>query len=285
MDEDLFIRPSTVSSMMLCPARQTLKTEGEAYVPAEPLVFGSLVHWRIEQYLIGKEALTFDDMSEAFKDIYHRDASEGMDIPKFVSKRRIRELINEAMVAFEEWVGVVLPQLPDEEPLVEHKMQAVVWSQEGSKKVYLTGTPDAIYPKAGVIVDWKTAGRNWNIDKVQSQVQPWAYSLMAEDAGYTINQFHFWVFDRSTESWWLHRHMLDDKHAAQMALAEQAAAFAYLVDSGVSQYTPAGSGWKPRGWHCSPKYCDQWEFCEGKFLVADGQATQPALTLKEKGWK
>jgi len=279
----LTIRPSTVSSMMLCPARQTLKDEAEPYVPSEPLVFGSLVHWRIEQHLKGAENLAYDEMIGALEDIFFQDTGEQFPVYQFASKRFLREMINEAMVAFEAWVETVEPKLPDEEPIIERRLEQVLNPFDDKDPVIvMAGTPDAVYPNAGIIVDWKTAGRNWNKDKVESQIQPWAYSLMS---GFAINLFIFWVYDRATESWWNHTHLLEEYDHAWKAITEQAISFARLVDSGHHVFTPAGSGWKSRGWHCSPKYCDQWETCDGKYLVADGQATQPALTMKERGWK
>jgi hypothetical protein len=201
-----------------------------------------------------------------------------------MSKRRIREFINEVMVAYEEWVKEVLPNLPKEDPVIEGTLHTLVGQTDNGKDVDLTGTPDAVYPMAGIIVDWKTAGRNWDANKMQGQIQPWAYSLMVEwNMGIEVLEFQFYVYDRSTESWWLHRHMLADKEKAQEALKHQAIAFAEMVEVGMPVYTPSGSGWKPRGWHCSPKYCQQWEACKGKYLVADGAANQPPF--KEEGWK
>lgn len=267
--------------MMLCPARQILTNEPDEQATAEALIFGTMVHWRIEQHMAGK-LVDYDDMTRALAKAYMRDVPEG-NINDVATNRQIRELLNEVQVAFEHWQEQVEKLLPDEDPIIEEKMTAQIWD-DGEHVVELTGTPDAMYPKAKLIVDWKTAGKAWSKDKAQGQMQPWAYSLMAKHQGYPIERFEFWVYDRSTEAWWCHVHHLDDIEKGHAAIAVQAVSFAFQVEEGVPVFTPSGSGWKPRGWHCSPRYCDQWWRCPGKFLVADGQATQPALDPVSKGW-
>ena len=271
--------------MMLCPARQILKRPDEA-ITAEPLVFGTLMHWRIEQYWKHR-SVSFERLMQALHDVYFEDTNGG-DILEVLSKKAMRQLCVEVDVAMEAWDATVLPKLPLEQPIIEGTMRIKIWDCGGDiddTQVMLTGTPDAVFPEAKLIVDWKTAGRNWDAVKVDGQIQPWAYATMAQHAGIDVDEFHFWVYDRSTESWWCHRHSLVNFDEASKALKTQAAGFALMVDAGVPIYTPAGSGYKARGWHCSPQYCDQWGHCDGKYLVADGQATLPALDSEQKGWK
>lgn len=268
--------------MMLCPARQTLIRDDDKKTTAEALLFGTMTHWRIEQEMLGESGFDFDRMSSRLKELYYEDTNGG-DLLEVVSKRKAREFINEVMVAYEAWVEQVEPMLPDDEPIIEQTMSAEVFN-DNEYIVEMTGTPDVVYPVSKLIVDWKTAGRNWNVDKVQGQVQPWAYSLLAKYNGYPIERFEFWVYDRSTESWWAHVHHLEDLDNAHQALLDQTVAFALQVERGIPVYTPSGSGWKSRGWHCSPQYCDQWGRCNGKYLVADGRANEPALDPISKGW-
>lgn len=284
MTTTLQIRPSTISSMMLCPARQILKRDDDAGQTAEALLFGTMTHWRIEQHLLGETGFDFDRMASKLKELYYEETNGGQ-LLDVITKRQAREFINEVMVAYEAWLVEVAPNLPDEAPVLEKTLEAKIWSDD-RYEIYLTGTPDAMFLKDGLIADWKTAGRNWNADKVDGQVQPWAYTLLASFNGIEISQFDFWVYDRATESWWRHVHSLPYMNTAHEALIHQAAAFAILEHEGIPIYSPAGSGFKARGsWHCSPNYCDQWGRCKGKYLIADGKAHEPALDPITKGWQ
>lgn len=283
MTKTLEIRPSTVTSMQLCPARTMLRGEPEFNViPNEPLPFGSLVHWYIEQHL----AMTIPTKAEARSElarIFYKDSSKKLS--EYASDAVIDALISEAIIAVEAWVDQIQPHLPDEEPIVERKLRTVIGGVPGVD-VELFGTPDAIYPKAKLIVDWKTAGKQWDKKKVEGQLQPIAYPLLVgEELGLDIEEFAFCVYARDSELWHIHNIRLVDVDRRREAFVDLTIGYALMIDSHVPVFTPGGQAFhSTRGWHCSPKYCDAWGACSGKYLIADGKAQQPALEDNERGW-
>lgn len=283
----IYVRPSTVTSHALCPARTGLRAwDGFNHYPNEALLFGSLMHWMIELTLKGIQFSDRDALYELtvlfVKDI--PDSTENVTLLKEVTSPNQRQaLVTEATEAWSVWNNTVLPLLPKEDPVVEKPLSMTLrHGTEGHETIVLRGTPDVVYPETGLIIDWKTAGRNWSDDKAEGQLQRVGYPMMAlADKGWDITDFHFWVFDRSSGRWNIFRTSTGPVEA-ESAFISNALQAAQNEIHGIFTYTPSGGGFKARGWHCSPKYCDAWSCCEGKFLVADGQANEPALTLKER---
>jgi hypothetical protein len=150
--------------------------------------------------------------------------------------------------------------------------------------IEMFGTPDAVYPVDELIVDWKTAGRQWDKKKIPGQLQPLAYNalLAASMSMPDFFVFHFYVYDRSKGNWKLFDYGRPSSLQVD-ALIEQAFGMA-LLSEGAPVYTPQGQGYTTRGWHCDPRYCDAWEICPGKYLVKDGKEKKRALRVSERGW-
>lgn len=286
--KQLFIRPSTVGSWMLCPARPGLRHMPEYNLtPNEPLMFGSAVHWGIEYYLKHGHIPPLKDMVLELFNIFVKD--QGVEDPvvfgAFTSTGQRDKLAKDALAAVIEWERGVLPDLPDEVPDVERTVQAVAgygFIGEQEYEVTVRGTPDAVYEQAHTIVDWKTAGRKWNADKMDGQIQPIFYPWMwDEEFGVGITDFSFIIYDRSA-GWWNTMTRKVGSPAAIEAACQTAVHAAIAIESKSLSYTPSGGGFKARGWHCSPQYCDAWGVCEGKHIVNDGRENEPAMTTKER---
>ncbi len=280
----IYVRPSTVTSHALCPARTGLIRK-EGHYPNEALLFGSLVHWMIEQTLRGNQfssAGALLELSVMFvKDI--PDSVDTVDFKSVTSQDQRQLMVYEADEAWKAWRSKVQPLLPDEVPFIEETLaMSVHYGKNQPHEIVLRGTPDAVYPEAGLMIDWKTAGRAWAKDKAEGQLQRIAYPMMAAaDKDWQIDTFIFWVYDRAKKVWDKYE-TASGPHRAEAAFLFNTLQVAFNQMNEHTTYTPSGGGFKARGWHCSPQYCDAWGICDGKYLVADGQADQPALTLKER---
>jgi len=275
------IRPSTVSSMMLCPARTMLREANEPYQPAEALVFGSVVHARIEHNLTSTAEVS---VSGLLRQVW-ADDTDGSDVDDYISEVRKAQLVYEVVVAYDKWLQQVKPFLPQSEAIVERKFRSTIGMHPVSNEaVEMFGTPDVVYPDEGLIVDWKTAGRGWDKRKMQAQMQPMAYNvLVADGLGYNdVFGFTFYVYDRQKEAWKKHDYGKPSQDAID-AFIQQAFGMA-LLSEGEPIFTPGGQGNTARGWHCDPRYCDRWGVCPGKYLINDVKAKQREKRLHEKGW-
>jgi hypothetical protein len=286
MTEPIYIRPSTVSSYLLCPGRPIQAYRpGYNTVPNEALLFGSLVHWYIEFGLQNEgQRPTFAEGARALEEIFVKDQrnDEPLAMTDTVPPSKVRDMISEADKALVNWQAYVFPKLPLEPPVIEETLEMVIGGYN-DRPVILTGTPDIVYPEASLIIDWKTAGRDWDKDKKNGQIQPIAYPMLYANQHQVSppKNFHFWVYDRSKIFWSLHKRegVRPEQTTAFLLLALQVA---IDIEEQRNLWTPAGGGFKARGWHCSPQYCDAWGVCVGKFLVADGRENEPALTIKER---
>ena len=183
--ERIDIRPSTIQSIMLCPARTMLRGHDNFDpVPSEGLAFGSMEHWCIEQVLTGKGTPSFDACLLALDEILLRDVPEksraevGADLDRLISGKQRRNLIVEALDALDEWRKWVLPDLPTKgEMHVERPRERLV-AATGDVEVWLIGTPDLVFPGESMVYDWKTAGMAWKAEKYQQQIQPIAYRYL-----------------------------------------------------------------------------------------------------------
>ena len=280
----LEIRPSTVSSMMLCPGRTMGRgNDGFNDKPSEALVFGTLVHARIEQHLLGKGEMS---MHEKLHEIWLDDGGTEHEWKRLVPIDTRNKVVEGALLAYEKWYQNIRPFLPTTQAVVEEKLTSTIGMHpETNEAVTMFGTPDVVYPEEWLIVDWKTAGRGWDKKKMAGQMQPMAYNLLAADK-YGFEEtfsFQFYVYDRKAESWKLHDY---GKPSLVAIDAFRAQAFGMaLLSEGEPVYTPGGQGWAARGWHCDPRYCDSWSGCPGKHLINDGKANQRALRVQERGWK
>jgi len=286
MGDVFYIRPSTVQSYLLCPARTGLRgQEGFNYLPNETLLFGSVTHWLIEQIQErGGDVPRIDELLAAMQAVYVKDAPDELKDSKLtaVTTRAQRmTLADGALEASELWLSQVERNLPSD-PHVEEtlEMEIGIW---GERPVVLRGTPDSVWPEVGLVADWKTAGRAWDAKKIEGQLQRIYYPMMAtEHYDEAFIRFDYWVFNRDKSVWDQHKAPAPTE-AEMHAAREMAMAVAGSMIETSWTFAPAGQAFHAtRGWHCSPKYCDAWAVCPGKHLIRDGKANQRAITIKER---
>lgn len=284
MGEPFYIRPSTVQSFMLCPARAGLRGDSDYnYLPNEPLLFGSVTHWIIEQMQAGKVP-KIDEVLGELDTIYAKDTPEWLvyaPLSRVTNRKQRLAIVGEALDAAESWVTDVEPKLPPD-PLVEQTLAMTIGTYK-DREIILRGTPDSVWLDEGLVADWKTAGKAWDAKKIEGQLQRIFYPMLAaHHHDVEIKRFDYWVFDRANAQWDQHKAIAPSKSEKDAASAFAWSTAATLID-GTHGYAPAGQAFhQTRGWHCSPKYCDAWAICVGKHLIRDGKASLPAITIKER---
>lgn len=287
--KDLVIRPSTVQSYMYCGGRPGYRgTEGFNYYPNEALLFGSAMHWEIEQRMAGNSP-TLHDLELELHRIWVKDLPESVQgsqlvyLNKVTTKAQRLGMAKSVRQAVDEWEIHVLPNLPESEVTAEMTMRALA-GRHGDYDVYVQGTADAIWLEDGTIVDWKSANAMWKPMKVEAQIQPIAYPwLVKESFSVDIKEFTFWVYDKAAQLWAPFTRKLKDNPKQTGAFRLAAVNAAVALEEGTWTWTPAGQAFHAsRGWHCSPKYCDAWDVCWGKHLIQDGKQDLPAIKMKEK---
>ncbi len=283
----LTIRPSTVGSYLLCGGRPGQKDmPGYQIYPNEVLLFGSGMHWLIEQRLEGHDPSPVEVELQLHL-IYVKDIPETYDMSKVVflnkvtNKAQRKMMAKEIVEAVDLWETQVRDTLPDGRMLIEKKMTAEVCAHD-DYAVDLTGTPDVVFPDDGVIIDWKSAGKMWDPKKMQGQIQPIAYPwLVSQALDIDITEFIFWVYDRKGK-WWAPFTRQGPTEGQVAAFRDMARVVAINLHEGTWTWNPSGQGYTTRGWHCSAKYCDAWSLCVGKFLIADGKDGAEAPTQRER---
>jgi hypothetical protein len=255
------LRPSDIGAWTLCPKRLELKDTQSEY-PSYAMSRGSLLHARIEHHLTrGKTFNAYDEYDQIVSRDTHGNV-EALDLPA----GKVADLIVETEYAYQTWLTQVAPTIEKfgDDIVVEHRLERELGAHT------MGGTPDLVVPGEKLIIDWKTANRQWKDTKAEGELQPPAYTWLNDWAEAT---FVFWVCDMSNYQWKAHKVVVTDIQVdAWWGLANEVG---NAVDAGIYAPTPSGQSWTGvRGWHCSPKYCSAWNVCDAKHLIADMQGIQ-----------
>lgn len=292
--ETFYLRPSTVTSAMLCGGRVALKSASDFnHLPNEALLFGTMTHESIEHMLLDRDQLSDTEFWAATDEAYVNNIPDHVDQhtvdaikrpSEFLSRKRQGAFRGEVLDAVSAWYkDGWLDRFDTHEIYVEEPVEypiKTVTTTAGTYRVVLRGTPDVVDVDTKTVFDWKTAGAPWNPKKVEGQFQRIAYPMMLTDDP-CIYQMTYVVYDRSSGVWFPYNTEVPTKAEMRAAL-HQSLMVAKSILNGDFHYTPMGQGYTTRGWHCSPKYCDGWAVCKAKHLIADGKAEESALTIKER---
>lgn len=282
-DTDLLIRQSTIESMMLCPAKVGYTSHPDYdSTPSEAMVFGTVVHDLIEDHLRNDAPLYLNQPSHATEVFYKVAERDGFDLDEVATERTISESSVEAVLAYQEWVTQWWSVRKDFfSPLVlEERLVRPLGTLPNGRGVWVHGTPDVIEQSG--LTDWKTAGRGWSPGKGETRIQSPTYLWLAEEIRYTLPGLaDYVVYDRQKKRWSSHPYQISEANinAALNVLWE----FSCMIDAQVFPPTPAAAAGRPgRGWWCTPKYCNAWDLCEFKALVADDL---DVLQIRSKRWE
>lgn len=259
---DTIVRQSTIGQLQLCPGRVGFENHpGYLQMISEPLAFGTCVHQLISQDLLKGELqegllLSMHEwVNEILVEQYDWDLER---VPN------IRDFFGEISLAYALWRSHVLPILEGDPIAIEQEARMFLGAGR-TGNIWLQGTADAVYPTT--LVDWKTASRGWKQAKADFSVQASLYMPLHKQAlEVSIQDFTFWVFDRSKAYW--------SRHKTRRSVAQINAALATALQYGrqleaqVFPCTPVpeASFNKARGWYCSAKWCGAWNVCDAKFM-------------------
>lgn len=267
-DTDVLIRQSTINNLLLCGQRVALKgTPGYLKAVSEPLVFGTCLHYLIEEDLKAGDRRhdLLANMEEWVEHILVEDYDWSLDVVPSPG-----DLFGELSMAYRMWASNVLPKLPKQLVAIEEKMELYLGESEGGGGVFLQGSPDLVTESA--IIDWKTAGRGWKDTKATlGSLQPTLYPpLVKQSYGDAPRRFTFWVYNRQ-KNFWESFSTQKRKVATINAGLETAYMYGLQIESGHLPPTPLDENYfeYKRAWYCSPRYCEAWNVCPYKGLVPD----------------
>lgn len=280
--EPIELRPSLLESMSLCPARQSFKEHPDFDdSPSEAMSWGTLMHALVEPTLKGEgvKDYTTKDVLEIW--IANAKEHDDFDIEGAADPLTLRTLAMEARDAYVEWSKTVWQILkPYHIVAVEERLRSFVGVLRSGRAVYLSGTPDVV--RVGELDDWKTSKRHWDQGKADSRAQGVYYAWLAGIRyEVPIDRMHYWSYNRTKGDWQVvTQEISQDNIDAALANAME---YAGMVEAGYYPATPsAPTGKNGRGWWCSAAYCEAWDVCHLKGIIADGVD----LTEKrQKGWQ
>ena len=277
------IRPSTVKSADLCPARVGYRdTPGYRDRASQAMSWGTMVHDGAERVLNGANPL------EVFRPAVLLDRwavlaheRDEFDLHSAAPPERLSEWADEASEALHLWHKTVYPQLPlSDVDDIEVTLTRGLGVYKG-RPVVMYGTPDLVLD--GEIHDWKTAGRAWSEGRANFEAQPSAYTYLKWGFDEEPHKFVFWVYDRSKFEWTPIEVWRDVNQVSSWVM--HAWMRTIQIEEGITPATPTMEryGKTVRGWYCGPKYCPAWDVCDFKWLGDDVDEGTP-IDVKA-GWQ
>jgi hypothetical protein len=243
--------------MAICPERARLgHVRPDLRTGSDATIIGTALHAGIESVLDNRSK-EFGDMLEVVANEY--ETLETTNYKKTnIDEEKIPAYLESMSLAF---YNNILPNV-ELGGSVEHYFQAPLGIEINGYGIWLEGTMDYITP-SGVIWDWKTSSRTYNIkDKQKSAVQPTVYADAAVQLGlcpdYPV-QFRYGIMVR-TET---------PKH--QIATVERTEQHGlwlrHLVRGAVTSALKTGydDNWfmNDSSTLCSQAWCSYWEICKG----------------------
>lgn len=238
---------SSISMYLDCPEAWRRK-----YIAGEPtrktgaLAFGSAIHNTIERIVQGGDVL--GTWKEEFEKSYTEDVifDEG-DTREANYNEGVRLLTN---TDIQNVIRSIVPYSPEHiEYKVELRVPGVPIPIIGYIDIILTdGTP----------ADFKTSARSWTQDQANNSLQTLFYLAALNQMGWDINwRFRHYVFVKTkTPQVQILEH--EHKPGELFFLFEMVR----RVWEGISkEYFPLN----PTTWRCSPKYCDFYANCRGRY--------------------
>lgn len=270
LDTDLLIRQSTIESMMLCPTKVGLSLHPDYdSTPSEAMFFGTVIHATIEWRLLNGPHLCLSSPAWVTEFIRGLATDDGFNLDDVATATQIKTMADQAIVAYQTWEQQWWAfKGPAMKPLaIEQRLIRPLGTLPNGRAVWVHGTPDVLHQPG--MVDWKTAGRGWELGRATTRIQTPTYLWLGETIrGVREGIGEYIVYDRSRQEWSVHPVPVteDTIQAALRTLWE----YSRMIDAQVFPPTPNTPTGRPgRGWWCSVTYCNAWNLCPYKALVAD----------------
>lgn len=258
---------SSISAYQMCPRSWFYRyVEKTPVKTSTALVFGSAFHDAIEDYVRQRAIGTHAEdkapekplaacWEQAWSAQIERNGADnidwGEDTPEALSNQGL------AMLSAEEVIQTLngLAPLVDDDIHIEDRITLTV----PGVPIPIIGYIDII-TSDGVPGDFKTSSRKWYSDRADGEMQPVFYLAALNQAGYTRNperRFRHYVFVKTK--------------TPQMQVIETtrtAGELLWLLDMVRSVWDGIAAEvypMNPTSWKCSPKWCEYWGMCRGKY--------------------
>ena len=256
------IRQSWLNTFDTCPERARYEHLGVDR-EADAAAVGTAVHRSIE-YCLESYYTTGEPLDLATQvEVFHRE----LDAIDYVHvKWRTEKAPHKCgEVCVKHWHQQVLPTLPTSGVELERSFTLAL-IEDDQRLVELSGTIDFY---ADPLRDWKTSGRGeyeeWEYRRwaIQPTVYTWARYQMLCAEGRTPSlpmEFEYVVLGRhGVQRFMVHR---DHEHWSWMQ--DKVLTACLLIEADLAE-------WPKQDNHalCSPKWCDAWDLCKGKFFEGD----------------
>jgi hypothetical protein len=267
---------------MVCPARIGLR-DHPLYdrTPNESLMLGTALHSLIADHITlvtrGMPDFALELKKQAKDALREAALKDGFVLEDLATAEEVKGTVSEIYWAFMEWKSSFWQNALKPASYRYHEQRR--WRHLGTlpdgRDAWGAGTPDLV--TTSCMYDWKTAKRGWDPTKHLLKIQAPMYVWLADDV-YTPEvlahnvPFEYWVWNRQKGEWKIH----DLSVTAEQVEAVQLAVFEYAKQIAAGVFPPfphAPKGKSERAWWCSAAYCNAWNACPYKGMLADGADT------------
>jgi len=260
VNQIIYVRQSWLNDMAICPERARMgQVRPEFRTGSDATIIGTALHAGIESVLDGRSS-EVADMLEVVNNEYETLEHTNYKTTN-IDPDKIPTYLESMSLAFYEGI---LPHVV-QGGKVEHKFSSPLGFTINGYAVYVEGTMDYVDPN-GVIWDWKTASRQYNIkEKQKSSIQASVYADACVVQGLSFSypvDFRYGVMVRT------------EKPKSQIVSIVRTAAHGQWLRQFIkgAVNTALNSGYE-NNWLmndssalCSESWCSYWSICKGAFV-------------------
>jgi hypothetical protein len=248
---------SSISTYLMCPRAWRYRYIDQVTVPTgTALVFGKAFHETVEAHVAG--STTGDALVNRWAEHWETaragagEIAWGEETPESLYNLGLTLLSNADV---QQMVNALTPLREDDTVHIEDYIELRV----PGVPIPIIGYIDIITAD-GVPGDFKTSSRRWYANRAESELQPAFYLAALNQNGYLRNperKFRHYVFVKTQTP---QAQVLETTRTAGDLLFVQA--LARNVWDAIQQ---AAFPMNPTTWKCSPKWCEYWGLCRGRY--------------------
>jgi hypothetical protein len=260
VNQIIYVRQSWLNDMAICPERARMgQVRPEFRTGSDATIIGTALHAGIESVLDGRSS-EIANMLEVVNNEYESLKTTNYKTTN-IDPDKIPSYLESMSLAFYDGI---LPHVV-QGGKVEHKFSSPLGFTINGYAVYVEGTMDYVDPN-GVIWDWKTASRQYNIkEKQKSSIQASVYADACVVQGLSFSypvDFRYGVMVRT------------EKPKSQIVSIVRTAAHGQWLRQFIkgAVNTALNSGYE-NNWLmndssalCSESWCSYWSICKGAFV-------------------
>jgi hypothetical protein len=260
VNQIIYVRQSWLNDMAICPERARMgQVRPEFRTGSDATIIGTALHAGIESVLDGRSS-EIANMLEVVNNEYESLKTTNYKTTN-IDPDKIPTYLESMSLAFYDGI---LPHVV-QGGKVEHKFSSPLGFTINGYAVYVEGTMDYVDPN-GVIWDWKTASRQYNIkEKQKSSIQASVYADACVVQGLSFSypvDFRYGVMVRT------------EKPKSQIVSIVRTAAHGQWLRQFIkgAVNTALNSGYE-NNWLmndssalCSESWCSYWSICKGAFV-------------------